>query len=203
MRIEAVATDLSPAYISAVLTHLPNAVHVCDHFHIIKLYNEDLSDLRRKLDHEAAHVMDQKVLNCTRWLLLKNPENLDPSRREPERLAAALQLNQPLALAYYLKEDLRQIWQQSDKATAAAILQDWVDRATASGIPMLIKFAKTLALYRRGILAYYDYPISTGPLEGTNNKIKTMKRQAYGFFDQEFFKLKILALHETRYALLG
>lgn len=203
MRIEAVATDLSPAYISAVLTHLPNAVHVCDHFHIIKLYNEDLSDLRRKLDHEAAHVMDQKVLNCTRWLLLKNPENLDPSRREPERLAAALQLNQPLALAYYLKEDLRQIWQQSDKATAAAILQDWVDRATASGIPMLIKFAKPLALYRRGILAYYDYPISTGPLEGTNNKIKTMKRQAYGFFDQEFFKLKILALHETRYALLG
>ena len=92
---------------------------------------------------------------------------------------------------------------EADKATAVAILQDWVDRATASGIRMLVKFAKTIALYRRGILAYYDYPISTGPLEGTNNKIKTMKRQAYGFRDQEFFKLKILALHETRYALVG
>ncbi len=46
-------------------------------------------------------------------------------------------------------------------------------------------------------------PVSTGPLEGTNNKIKTMKRQAYGFRDQEFFKLKILGLHETRYALVG
>jgi transposase len=78
-----------------------------------------------------------------------------------------------------------------------------VARATASGIPRLIKFAKTLALHRRGILAYYDYSISTGPLEGTNNKIKTMKRQAYGFRDQEFFKLKILAIHETRYALVG
>lgn len=54
-----------------------------------------------------------------------------------------------------------------------------------------------------GILAYYDYPISTGPLEGTNNKIKTMKRQAYGFRDQEFFKLRILAIHETKYALVG
>jgi len=203
VRIEAVATDLSPAYISAVLTHLPNAVHVFDHFHIIKLYNEGLSDLRRKLYHEATHVMDQKVLKGTRWLLLKNPENLDSNRREAERLAEALQLNQPLALAYYLKEDLRQIWLQKDKASATAILQDWVARATASGIPMLIKFAKTLALYRRGILAYYDYPISTGPLEGTNNKIKTMKRQAYGFRDQEFFKLKILAIHETRYALVG
>jgi transposase len=52
-------------------------------------------------------------------------------------------------------------------------------------------------------LAWYDYPISTGPLEGTNNKIKTMKRQAYGFRDLEFFNLKILALHETRYALVG
>ena len=98
---------------------------------------------------------------------------------------------------------MRQIWLQVDKATAAAILQDGVDRAAAFGIPRLMKFGKPLALYRRGILAYYDYPISTGPLEGTNNKIKTMKRQAYGFRDQEFFKLKIIALHETRYALVG
>jgi transposase len=68
---------------------------------------------------------------------------------------------------------------------------------------MLQKFAATLALYSTGILAYYDYPISTGPLEGTNNKIKTMKRQAYGFRDHEFFKLKIYALHRTKYALVG
>jgi transposase len=203
VRIEAVATDLSPAYISAVLTHLPDAVHVFDHFHLIKLYNEGLSDLRRKLYHEAANLMHRQVLKGTRWLLLKNPENLDPDRQEAERLSAALHLNQPLALAYYMKEDLRQIWMQPDKATAALVLQDWVDRAWASGISTLIKFAKTLALYRRGVLAYYDYPISTGPLEGTNNKIKTMKRQAYGFRDLEFFKLKILALHETRYALVG
>ena len=203
VRIQAVATDLSPAYISAVLTHLPDAVHVFDHFHHIKLYNDGLADLRRQLYREATRVRDQKVLKGTRWLLLKNPENLDPGRQESERLAAALELNQPLALAYYMKEDLRQIWQQKDKASAAAILQGWVERALASGIRTLKKFAKTLALYRRGILAWYDYPISTGPLEGTNNKIKTMQRQAYGFRDLEFFKLKILALHETRYALVG
>jgi len=68
---------------------------------------------------------------------------------------------------------------------------------------MLQRFANTLAAHRTGILAYYDYPISTGPLEGTNNKIKTMKRQAYGFRDMEFFKLKIFALHQTKYALVG
>jgi transposase len=202
VHIEAVATDLSPAYIRAVLTHLPQAVHVFDHFHLVKLFNDGLSDLRRKLYHEAER-MQRKVLKGSRWLLLKNPENLDPKHREHERLAAALELNQPLALAYYMKEDLRQIWLQPDKTTATQVLQDWVQRAFASGISMLIRFAKTVALYRRGILAYYDYPISTGPLEGTNNKIKTMKRQAYGFRDLEFFKLKILALHRTKYALVG
>ena len=64
------------------------------------------------------------------------------------------------------------------------------------------KFADTLQTHRDGILAYYDYPISTGPLEGTNKKIKTMKRQAYGFRDKEFFKLKIMAIHLTKYALV-
>ncbi len=68
---------------------------------------------------------------------------------------------------------------------------------------MLTKFADTLAAHRSGILAYYDHPISTGPLKGTNNKIKTMKRQAYGFRDREFFKLKILGIHETKYASVG
>ena len=63
--------------------------------------------------------------------------------------------------------------------------------------------AKTLAAHRSGLLAYYDAMIGSGPLEGTNNKIKTMKRQAYGFRDLEFFKLRILAIHETRYALVG
>jgi len=62
---------------------------------------------------------------------------------------------------------------------------------------MLKKMARSMAFHRFGILAYYDYSISTGSLEGANNKIKTMKRQAYGFRDMEFFKLTIMAIHET------
>jgi transposase len=203
VRLEAVATDMSPAYISAVVTHVPEATLVFDRFHVIKLYNDGLSDLRRKLYHEATDLMQKQVIKGTRWLLLKNPANLDRDRQEAERLNKALRLNQPLALAYYLKEDLRQLWEQPRKAAAAAFLEDWIARAQTAGIPFLRRFSKTLALHRRGLLAYYDYPISTGPLEGTNNKIKTMQRQAYGFRDQEFFKLKILALHETKYALVG
>ncbi len=144
--------------------------------------------------------MQKKVLKGVRWLLLKRPENLDPTRREPERLAEALRLNEPLAIAYHLKDQLREIWEQDDQETAQALLLDWIAYAESSGIRMLQKFARTLRFHAFGILAWYDYPISTGPLEGTNNKIKTMKRQAYGFRDPEFLRLKILAIHRTTYA---
>jgi transposase len=202
-RIEAVATDMSPAYIAAVHENLPGAVLVFDHFHVIKLFNEKLSDLRRALQREATELLHKKVLKGTRWLLLKNPENLDPRRGERERLEEALRVNKPLATAYYMKEDLRQLWTQPDKATAERVLNDWIARAEASGIRMLQDFARTLAEHRSGLLAYYDHRISTGPLEGTNTKIKLLQRQAYGFRDMGFFKLKIMGLHESRIALVG
>ena len=191
------------SYIDAVTTHLPDATLVFDRFHVIKLYNDKLSDLRRDLYRQLADTMQKDVLKGVRWLLLKRPENLDASRREPERLREALLLNEPLAVAYHLKEELNEIWEQDDQASAQALLMDWIVYAESTGIRMLKQFAKTLRFHAFGILAWYDYPISTGPLEGTNNKIKTMKRQAYGFRDAEFLKLKILGINETTYALVG
>lgn len=202
-RIKAVATDMSPAYTMAVREHLSHAIHVFDRFHVVKLFNEKFSLFRQELQREAEGPLQKKVLKGTRWLLLKNPENLDDERDERKRLEKALALNKPLATVYYMKEDLRQIWDQQSKPAAKVFLNDWIARAQVSGIRMLQQFAGTLAAHRHGILAYYDCPITTGPLEGTNNKIKTMQRQAYGFRDQEFFKLKIYALHETTYALVG
>jgi transposase len=202
-KIQAVATDMSKAYIRAIRDNLPGVVHVFDHFHVIKLFNEKLSNFRRELYNQTSADQDRKILKGTRWLLLKNPENLDAQRNEQQRLEDALRLNAPLATAYYLKEDLRQIWDQPDKRTARRILRDWLARARASNIRMLVKFADTLEEHQEGVLAYYDYPISTGPLEGTNNKIQTMKRQAYGFRDHAFLKLKILGIHEAKYALVG
>ena len=201
-KIDAVAMDMSPAFISAVTTNLPAAAIVFDHFHIVKMFNDKLAALRRDLQREAEEA-DKQVLKGTRWLLMKNPDNLRPEYDEQGRLEAALQLNKPLATAYYLKEDLRQLWSKKNKENASAFLDQWIARARCAGIRMLDKFADTLKRHRHGILAYYDYPISTGPLEGTSNKIKTLQRQAYGFRDMDFFKLKIHALHETKFALVG
>ncbi len=81
--------------------------------------------------------------------------------------------------------------EERTKGAAGRFLDDWIRQANASGIRVLQTFAKTLSRYRTGILAWYDHPISTGPLEGANNKIKTHKRQAYGFRDLEYFALTI------------
>lgn len=202
-RIKAVATDMSPAYTAAVRDHLPKAIHVFDRFHVVKLFNEKFSLFRQELQREAEGPLQKAVLKGTRWLLLKNPENLEDERDERKRLEKALALNKPLATVYYMKEDLRQIWDQNDQRTAEAFMDDWIARARVSGIRMLQKFAETLVEHRCGILNYYKCPITTAALEGTNNKIRTMQRQAYGFRDHEFFKLKIFALHETTYALVG
>ncbi len=100
---------MSRAYIQAVTTNLPRAVLVSDDFHVVKLFNEKITDLRRELYREITDLLHKEVLKGIRWLLLKNPENLDDKRNERQRLEEALRLNQPLACAYYLKEDLRQI----------------------------------------------------------------------------------------------
>ena len=202
-RIAAVATDMSAAYTLAVSQHLPRAMHVFDRFHVVKLFNDKLSQLRRDVQREAEGPLAKKVLKGTRWLLLKHPENLNPDRRERQRLEEALALNKPLATAYYLKEDLRQFWQQEGYPQASAFLDDWIARARSSGVRVLQQFAETLLLHRRGLLNWYFHPISTAALEGTNTKIKLLQRQAYGFRDLEFFRLKIYAIHQTTYALVG
>jgi transposase len=202
-KIEAVAMDMSAAYRQAVATYLPEAKIVFDRFHVMKLFNEKLSDLRRALYREATDVLQKEVLKGARWLLLKAAEDLDEAKDEKERLKEALAPNQSLATAYYLKEELRQFREQPGKTFGTLFLDGWLKRAASSGIKMLQQMARTLAAHRSGLLAYYDAMITSGPLEGTNNKIKTMKRQAYGFRDKEFFKLKILAIHEARYELIG
>ena len=108
-RIEAVTIDMSPAYISAVKENLPHARIVFDHFHVIKMFDDKLDELMRKLYYNATTALGKRVLKGIRWLLLKSPENLDENSNEYNRLNEALQLNQPLAIAYHLKEDLRQL----------------------------------------------------------------------------------------------
>jgi transposase len=194
--------DMSSAYISAVRKNLPRADIVFDRFHVVKLIDEKLTELRRQLSHEATG--EQKaVLKGSPWLLLKNPENPDDHRDEEAHLAAALELYEPLAKAYYLKEELRLFWDKTFRWPAQLFVRAWCNRATATGLGPLITMAKTLMRLEEGLLSYFKHRISSAPMEGTNNKIKTVQSQSYGIRDREYFELTLYGLHQTKYALVG
>ena len=197
IKIKHVATDLSAAFIASVMENCPEAVHVFDHFHVVKLMNEKLDDIRRKVYNMEKDVNKRKVLKGTRFLLLGNGADIF-DKQHKTRLDNALAMNEPLSKAYYLKEQLRQIWMQPVKSMGEDVLDDWVRQAEQSKIPQLQKMAVTMRAYKTGILAWYDCHLSTGKVEGINNKIKVMKRNAYGFRDDKYFTLRLYALHDCR-----
>lgn len=199
-RIKAVATDLSAAYAAAVIKNLPKALLVADRFHVIKLMNERIDQLRRALQREAD-IMGRRVIKGTRYLLLRGRENLDPARL-PE-LQEALRLNEPLSIAYYLKEELRQLWNLRSIEKMAALFDDWCRRAAEAGIPLLASLARTLQSFRSAILNGWIYPISNGKIEGINNKIGAMQRLHYGLRDFHFLSLRILSLHRAKHTFCG
>lgn len=201
--IQAIATDLSTAFIASVMENAPGVPLVFDHFHVVKLMNTALDKLRRDVYNQEKDLHKRKVTKGLRWVLLQNSEKTKDNADAKKRLDQALAVNHDLAQAYYLKEELREIWRQANKREAEEKLLDWVLKARSTTIEVLKKMAATLLAHKFGILAWYDYHISTGKIEGINNKIKTMKRQAYGYRDEVFFKLSVLAIHTKTYAFVG
>jgi len=149
---------MSPAYTKAVRENLPKATIVYDHFHVIKLFNEKLSNFRRLLFNTTAHSLGKTALKGSRWLLLTARESLALRPDKMTKLESALSLNKPLSTSYYMKEDLRQLWGWDDKATASWHMDSWISMAMESGISMLIKFAKTLAKHKEGDLGLLRLP---------------------------------------------
>ena len=102
-----------------------------------------------------------------------------------------------------LKEDLRLFWEQDSRQEAQTFINTWLQQTRSAGNSHLNEIGNTIEKHLEGILNYYDCPITTGPLEGINNKIKVLKRTAYGYRDMEFFKLRILFIRDTELALVG
>ena len=140
VKIEHVATDLSVAFIASVLENCPGAVHVFDHFHVVKLMNDHLDDIRRKVYAMEKDVNKRKVLKGTRYLLQGNGEDIFDQQHKTS-LDNALAMNEPLSKAYYLKEQLKEIWSQISKEEAETVIDDWVKQARESKIPQLMRMA--------------------------------------------------------------
>ena len=173
---------------------------VHDPFHVTALASKAIDETRRDL-YRQLQDEEKKAIKGTRFLLLHGLESLKESGMN--RLITLMETNEPLYAAYMLKEDLRMFWSLPNAEAGKAFLDDWVQVARGLGNRYFAKLADTLDSHRPGLLAYFKHRISTGPLEGLNNKIKVLKRQAYGFRDMEFFKLRLYFLHETSVLLPG
>ena len=195
IKIELVTSDMSAAYISSVMENAPDAIHVYDKFHVVEKVTEAVDKVRRSLWNQEKDEEKRKVIKGSRWLLLtKDKDKFDDYAKN--RLENILQTNEPLYKAYYLKEDLDQIWAQPNKEEAEKQLQYWCNRAHESKLPAMMKVANMLLARRTGILAWYDCKVTNAILEGTNNKVKVLKRKAYGYRDDEYFILLLLGMKD-------
>lgn len=192
-RLKAVAMDMNGAYEEEVRYQCPLVEIVFDLFHVVAKYGREVVD-RVRLD-EADRLRDdkpaRKVIKGARWLLLRNWENVKQEDRI--KLDELLQANRKLTTVYVLKDDLKQLWDYVYAGAARRFWEQWYSRAMHSRIEPLKKFARRLKEYLPGILAHCRWPLHTSLLEGINNKIKVIKRMAYGYRDDDYFFLKIRA----------
>jgi transposase len=193
-RIQAVVMDMHGPYEEEFRVQCPQAEIVYDLFHVVAKYGREVID-RVRVD-EANRLRQapraREVVKGARWLLLRNAANV---RRKADRvrLRELLAANRALATVYILKDDLKHLWEYRYPGAAYRFWREWYDRALRSRLEPLKEFARKLRAYLPGILAHCHWPLHTSLLEGINNKIKVLKRMAYGFRDDEYFFLKIRA----------
>lgn len=190
-KLKYVAVDLAPSFTSWIKNNFPEATIVYDHFHVIKLMNDKVNSIRRRIMRGLED--EEKVdLKGRRWHFNINNENL--SETAQEELDACCLLFEELGKAYALKEALRRIYSIKDVVFAENALVYWCERAEASGIKEMITMAKTIRKHGAGILAFWETGITSAAMEGFNNKIGWLTRQAYGYRDEDYLILKIYDL---------
>jgi transposase len=191
--LRAVVMDMNAAYAEEVRAQCPGAKIVYDLFHVVAKYGREVID-RVRVD-EANRLRDDKparrLVKGSRWLLLRNRQNV--AEADQVRLTELLAANRSLFTVYILKDDLKELWAYRDPEQAQRFWDQWYRRATRSRIAPLVRFAKNLKNYLPGILAHSRWPLGTNLIEGINNRIKVIKRMAYGFRDDAYFFLKIRA----------
>lgn len=196
-QLRAIAMDMNAAYASATRQFLPHVDIVFDRFHVVALLNTTIDEIRRNQQAKCNKV-GIKVFKGFRFLLMSNYDNLCSRRRQ--NLDCLLEINKPLAAAHALKEQFHLFWMKSSIPEGAGFLACWIMDAVDTGIQELQKVSKTILRHGKDMLNFFKHRVTNGKTEGINNKIKTMKRQAYGFRDIIYFKLRLYNLHKQRYS---
>jgi transposase len=186
-RLEAIAMDMWQAYITSVQEAVPHVKIVFDLFHVVAAFNKVIDQVRIS-EKKKASKEHKGVFLGAKYLLLKRRIR---RREHRQHLQQLLDLNETLLAVMLLRDKLPRIWGYRYRRCAERALEDWCGLARTVGHPAVAAFADMLERHREGILNHCRYPIHTSKLEGINNKIKVIKRDAYGYHDERYFSLKV------------
>jgi transposase len=187
--VKGVCCDMWEPYTDILEKERPDATIVFDKFHLISHLNRAVDDVRREEARELKR-SNPELLKRTRYIWLKNPENLTDKQRA--RLGYLEKLNLKINRAYLLKESFRELWSYKHRGWAKRFLTKWFWWATHSRVKPMRDFAWLLRSHRDGVLNYFKMRITNGIVEGLNNKAKAISHRCYGFRTAGTF---ILALY--------
>jgi len=188
-RLKVVVTDMHDPYLKVLRERLPHAALVFDHFHVSKVVHDALDEIRRRLQRELPPA-GRRILKGQRYVVLRARENL--SERDRVSLQELLAANTDLTAGYVLKEAFRDVFTATNRSDGRKRLKEWEEQVRESGVPELLKVLETIERRRSGIENFFQYRVANGIAEGFNNVVGTIKKQAYGFHDRDYLKLKIL-----------
>lgn len=191
-QVQFVCSDMWRAYLNVSRSRLSQAVHVLDRFHIMQQFGRALDDIRAEEHKRLKGDGYEPVLKQSRWCLLKRPENL--TDRQTVKLSELLKYNLRSVRAYLLREDFQRFWTYTSPGWAGKFLDEWTTRVMRSRLEPLKKVARTLRNHRELILNWFRAKgeISSGAVEGLNNKVKLVTRKSYGFRTANVAKLALL-----------
>jgi transposase len=193
-KIVFVCSDMWQPYLKVIREKCSEALHILDRFHIVAKMNQALDDVRAEESRRMRSEGQEPVLKKSRWLLLKRKQNLASDQRF--RLRDLLRYNLRTVRAYLLKEAFQQLWDYNSATWAGKFLDEWCRQVMRSRIEPMKKIARSLRQHRELILNYFRAQklLSSGVVEGLNNKAKVTMRKSYGF---RTFRALELALYHS------
>ena len=190
-KLQFVCSDMWQAYLKVIAKKVPHALHVLDRFHVMQKMSKAIDKVRAEETRQMKKDGYEPLLTGSRWLLLKRPENL--SEKQAVKLSQLLQYNLKSVRSHLMKEDFQLFWTYTYPAWAGKFLDAWCTRAMRSKIEPMKKMAKTLRNKRELLLNWFraDGRLSSGVVEGFNNKLKLITRKSYGFRTQEAYETAV------------
>jgi transposase len=190
--VKYVCSDMWRPYLNVIAEKLGQATPVLDRFHVMQQFGKALDEVRAEEAKRLVRDGYEPVLKKSRWCLLKRPENL--TNKQTVKLSELLKYNLRTVRAYLLREEFQRLWEYTSAWWAGKFLDEWTARAMRSRLEPMKKIARSIRTHRPLILNWFRArgQVSSGAVEGLNNKVKLVTRRSYGFRTAEVAKLALL-----------